>query len=158
MTINHNDIENILRMLAETPERILASSQDLSEEVLTVRPDPSSWSPNEVLIHLRACVDVWEKEIDAMLTQETPTLRYISPRTWIRKTDYPKLLFGHSFEIFGKQRKALLMKLKILDLGDWSRGAIIKERKQTVYSHSLRMANHESDHCDQIEAILNNKE
>jgi hypothetical protein len=74
----------------------------------------------------------------AMIAQDHPTLRYISPRTWIRKKDYPEQEFRISLEAFAKQREELLGILRRLRTEDWSRGATVtatrKGREQTVLS------------------------
>ncbi|MCB8978328.1 MAG: DinB family protein [Ardenticatenaceae bacterium] len=153
MGITQTEIEEVLHMLAETPERITAVAQTLSPTQLQIKPDAEAWSVNEILAHLRACVDVWSKDIDAMLTQDSPTLRYLSPRTYMRKTNYATLEFAPSFQIFCVQREALLKKLHTLTLAEWARDAEIKGRRNTVFSHVRRMARHESGHCDQIESL-----
>ncbi len=93
-----------------------------------------------------------------MIAQDHPTLRYISPRTWIRKTDYPGLEFRLSLKAFAKQRDDLLKALKALKIEDWSRGATFtattKGREQTILSYAQRMARHENEHCEQIEILL----
>jgi hypothetical protein len=125
---------------------------------LNFRTDDDSWSVNDILAHLRACADVWGKGMQMMITQDHPTLRYISPRTWIKKTDYLEQNFHVSLEAFTSQRNALLIMLKTLSIEDWSRGATFTAttggREQTVFSYVQRLANHESGHCEQIEALL----
>lgn len=153
------EIDNILELLAETPHRLASVSKSFDNTQLTFQPEEETWSANDILAHLRSCSDVWGKSILAMITQDHPTLRYVSPRTWIRKTNYPELDFHFSFEAFTKQRYELLMTLKSLKLEDWSRGATFtattRGRVQTVMSYTQRLARHESEHCDQIEALLN---
>ena len=61
-----------------------------------------------MLAHLRACADVWGDCIVAMITQDTPTLRAVDPRTWIRQTDYLAQDFEPSLHAFATQRTALL--------------------------------------------------
>jgi len=34
---------------------------------------------------------VWERSIDRMLSEDHPKIRYVSPRGWIKKTDYLQL-------------------------------------------------------------------
>jgi hypothetical protein len=46
-----------------------------------------------------------------ILKQDNPTFRYVSPRTWIRKTNYPDLDFKASLA-FRKQREDLLKVLQ----------------------------------------------
>lgn len=153
MKVTQAEIEEILSILSETPVRISAAGNGLSNEQLNSKSDPNSWSANEILAHLRACVDVWVSDIDAMLEGDEPTLRYLSPRTWMRKTDYPELDFHLSFQLFKEQRSELLKKLSALEFDDWSRSVLIKDRHQTVFSHARRLAYHEQGHWEQLETI-----
>jgi hypothetical protein len=77
--------------------------------------------------HLRACADVWGGSIDRMVAEEHPTIRYVSPRSWIRKTD-----------------------LSRLDTPGWSRRTtftgITLGREATVLSYATRIADHEVLH------------
>jgi uncharacterized damage-inducible protein DinB len=154
MEVTSTEIEQVLKSLAETPHRLATASSGLESARLQSKPDEKSWSANDILAHLRACADVWGNSIQAMLAQEAPTLRHVSPRTWIRKTDYLELTFSESFQAFADQRNQLLNTLKNLDFEAWSRGALIKERRHTVFSQARRMAHHENEHCEQIEALL----
>jgi hypothetical protein len=93
-----------------------------------------------------------------MIAQDHPTLRYVSPRTWIRKTNYPTLEFHPSLLVFAAQREALIQSLKTLSIPDWLRGAVFTSttlgREETVFRYARRMALHELTHCEQIEALL----
>jgi hypothetical protein len=117
------EVEQLQRALAATPRRIASLSRGVETGRLNFKPDDDSWSANEVLAHLRACADVWGKSIMAMITQDHPTLRYISPRGWIRKTNYTELEFSESLTAFTLQRRDLLKALKGLSAVDWSPGA-----------------------------------
>ena len=102
----------VIEMLKTTPSRIASTSRGLSEKELNWKPAPDSWSANEVLAHLRACADVWGGSIMKILKQDNPTFRHVSPRTWIRKTNYLGLDFKASFLAFRKQREDLLKVLQ----------------------------------------------
>src|SRR5262249_52427032 len=121
MRVSQAEIENTLKLLAAAPRRIARLSQGVEITKLHFRPDPDSWSASDVLAHLRACADVWGKSIMDMITRDHPTLRYISPRTWIRKTDYLELEFQGSLKAFIDQRRELRRALKGLAIQDWSR-------------------------------------
>ena len=153
-----DQIEQVFKLLSSTPRLLASLSKGLDESRLRFRPDEDAWSANDVLAHLRACADVWGKSILAMLAQDHPTLRYVSPRAWIKKTDYPQQEFRPSLEAFTQQRLELIDRLSVLEPKDWSRGATFtattRGREQTVLSYAGRMAHHESDHCSQIEALL----
>src|SRR5262249_11408288 len=142
MQISSTEIEKVLKILGETPPRLESLSKGLAPARLHARSPEEPWSANDILAHLRACADVWGKSIMAMIAQDHPTLRYISPRTWIRKKDYPEQEFRVSLEAFEKQREELLGILKTLRTEDWSRGATFtattKGREQTVLSYAQR--------------------
>jgi hypothetical protein len=152
------EIEKVLQLLAETPNRITTASKGHENMRLYFQPDGEAWSANDVLAHLRSCADVWGKSMLAMIDQDHPTLRYISPRTWIKKTDYAGQEFQRSLAAFARQRAELLHRLKALPIDGWSRGATFtattKGREQTVLSYAQRLAEHERVHCEQIEALL----
>ena len=153
------DIEKILTLLAATPHRLASMSSGLDKARLHVKPDNDAWSVHDNLAHLRACADVWGQSMLAMIAQDHPTLRYVSPRTWIRKTDYHAQDFHISLQAFANQRNDLLKSLKPLPIEGWSRGATftgtVKGREQTVFSYAQRIAEHETQHLEQIESILN---
>jgi hypothetical protein len=160
MDMTTTEIEAFLAILARTPPFIASISNSIEKDLLQYKSEEEPWSANDILAHLRACAVMWGKSILAMLEKDQPTLRYVSPRTWIRKTDYPEQDFHHSLEAFSQQRNELLNTLKSLKTEDWSRGATFtgttKGRNQTVLSYVRRLALHENEHCAQIEALMKN--
>jgi uncharacterized damage-inducible protein DinB len=152
--VSSAEVQKFLQLLAEAPQRIARATGTSAESRLYQRTEAEPWSVNDILAHLRASADVREKFIRVMLTQNGPTLRYISPRSHIRKTNYLELAFPESFEAYSQQRRELLKTLKDLSTKDWSRSAIIKERKETVLSYTRYLTNHETAHCKQIEELL----
>jgi len=161
MDIDPVDIEHILSLLAQTPGRISTISTRYENTRLTFKPDETTWSANDILAHLRSCADMWGKSIMAMISNDQPTSRYVSPRAWIRKTNYAALEFRVSLEGFTRQRNDLLQSLKALAIKDWSRGATFtgptKGREQTILSYARRMAQYEGEHCEQLENLLGPK-
>jgi hypothetical protein len=149
----------VLKMLKASPVRIAALTRGLTNEQLQCKPSAEAWSVNEVLAHLRACADVWGAGILAMLNQDRPAMRYVSPRTWIRKTDYTEQGFAVSFRAFRSQRDDLLQVLRPLSVEDWLRTATVRRssgvREETVLIYAQRLAQHEAGHCEQMERILN---
>ena len=147
-------VEDVLCLLTETPQHITAATRDLSDDQLRRRPDKTSWSTNDILAHLRACADVWGESIQAMLLEDDPVLPDLSPRAWLKKTDYLEIPFQESFRGFVDQRRRLLQVLVDLEFADWSRGAKIRERHHTVFSQARRMALHEVTHIEQFAAVV----
>jgi hypothetical protein len=158
MKIDPNEIKTILASLEAAPVHLAALSQGLDLASLHTRSEQEPWSVNDILAHLRACADVWGKSILAMLAQDHPTMRYVSPRTHLKKTAYPEQEFPASLAAFTAQRQELLGALKALEPAGWSRGATFtattRGREGTVLSYAQRLAQHESEHMAQIRSLL----
>jgi hypothetical protein len=152
-------IEQVLTALAEAPPRIAESIVGLTETQLHAAPSPDEWSANEVLAHLRACADVWGGCIVTILNQDTPTIRAVNPRTWIKSTNYLEQEFRPLLQAFTAQRTDLLAKLKSLRPKVWSRSATVtgagKPLVRTVHSYAQWMVEHERPHVRQIARIVN---
>ena len=152
-------VEQILTLLAEAPPRIAALTAGLSPAQLHTAPNPGEWSANDVLAHLRACADVWGNCIMAMIAEDTPTLRAVNPRTWIKKTDYLERAFRPSLRSFATQRADLLSVLEPLPHEGWSRAATVtgagKVLERTVLFYAQWLARHERQHVKQVEHIVN---
>lgn len=94
----------------------------------------------------------------AIITQDTPTLRAVNPRTWIKKTDYLEQEFQRSLHAFVRQRADLLTLLEPLAPEAWSREATVrgagKPLVRTVLYYAEGLALHERPHVKQIERIV----
>jgi hypothetical protein len=147
----------ILAMLAAGPPRIAEYTAGLTPAQLAAPPAPGEWSARDVLAHLRACGDVWGRYIATILNEDRPTIQAISPRTWIRRTDYLTLPFHPSFEAFAAQRAELVALLEPLPAAAWSRAATMtgagRPLEQTLYSYANGLAIHERPHLKQIRRI-----
>ena len=149
--------ERVLALLGEGPARIAAAMAGRPAEWLRSPPGAGQWSANDVLAHLRACADVWGGAMATMLAEDRPALRAISPRAYIRRTDYPQQAFDPSFQAFARQRADLLAMLERLTPEQWQRGALVRPagrvRQPTVLSYAQRLALHEREHLEQIERL-----
>jgi hypothetical protein len=135
------------------------ATRGLQTTRLHLRSEVQPWSVSDLLAHLRACSDVWGNSIIAMITRDNPTLRYVSPRSWMRKPRYLEQAFDAALESFAQERQKLLKALAELDEAGWVRrgtftGTSPRQRDQTVLSYSDRIVNHEQPHLDQIESLL----
>ena len=151
-------IEQVLTLLAHMPPRIATLTAGVASDQLHTAPAPDEWSANDVLAHIRACADVWGTCIEAIITEDMPTLRAINPTTWIRQTDYPALEFRQSLGSFAAQRAGLLATLESLPHESWSRAATVtgagKPLERTVLFYAQWMARHERPHIEQIERAV----
>jgi hypothetical protein len=151
-------VEQVLSLLAATPERIVTMTTGLAPIQLRTAPEHDTWSANDVLSHLRSCADVWGGCIATMLAEDRPTIRAINPTTWIERTDYPLLEFQPSLQVFLSQRADLLAVLEPLPPDDWSRSATVtgagKPLERTVLFYAQWLARHERSHIKQIQRIV----
>jgi hypothetical protein len=146
--------QEALDVLAATPGQIARITRGRSGEELCARPREGAWSAHEILAHLRACADVWGKSIHRMLHEDRPTIRYVSPRSWIRKTNYLSLDFHHSLDALSQQRATLVATLRALDVAGWARQASFTAttlgREADVLLYARRIGDHELKHLDQL--------
>ncbi len=148
------EIQEYLNLLGKTLHRVGMVTKNVDEFQLQGRSDENEWSVNDILAHLRSCADVWGGSVEKMLAEDRPTVPYHHPRQWIKKTNYLELPFHESFQAFKLQRNKLLKVLEKLSFEDWSRAATIQRREHTVFTQVRRMAQHENEHCGQIEELL----
>jgi len=86
-------------------------------------------------------------------------LRAVTPRTWIKRTDYLEREFQPSLRSFTTQRADLLAVLESLPREARSRAATVtgagKVLERTVHSYAQWLARHEQPHVKQIARIVN---
>jgi hypothetical protein len=149
-----SEIPTVLQTLAATPKEIARLARGRTAAALHRKPAPDAWSAQEIVAHLRACAEVWGGSIRRMLAEDRPTIRYVSPRGWIKKTDFLDQDFSDSLTAFAEERAALLKTLKQLRPIDWSRSATFTGttlgRHATVLGYATRIGDHELRHLDQI--------
>jgi len=152
-------IDKILNILSATPPRIAELTGGLEPAQLHTSPGQDEWSVNDVLAHLRACGQVWGGYISTILAEDRPTIRAVSPRTWIKQTDYLEQEFQPAFQAFDTQRTKLLSVLQALPPEGWSRVtrviAVGRDYERSVLNYADRLAHHERGHIRQIENIVN---
>ena len=152
-------VDEIMAILPETPRQIAALTSGASAAQLRAAPEPDAWSVNDVLAHLRASSDVLGGNILRIIGEAHPSFRRVSPRAWLRKTDYPDWEFSPALTAFVRQRAGLLAVLGPLLPEDWERTATVTEGpgrtvERSVLYYADWLASHERVHRDQIEQIV----
>lgn len=147
-------VEQILSILRDTPERLRGLTSNLTEARLRAAPEPGQWSVTEIAAHLRSCADVWGEAIETIAATDHPTIRAVSPTTWVESTDYRELAFVSSLQAFRQQRDQLLALLEQLPDQSWLRSATVvgggRPLELTVHSYADRLARHERTHWRQV--------
>ena len=152
-------VDEVMAILPETPVRIAALTEGLTPTELRASPKPDAWSVNDVMAHLRACHDVLGGNILRIISEDTPRWRRVSPRAWMRKTDYPEWEFAPAFAVFTEQRADLLTVLEPLPSDGWERVAMVTERTGEIEPRSVLyyadwLADHERQHWGQLDDIV----
>jgi uncharacterized damage-inducible protein DinB len=146
--------DETLKQLRKTPTHFKRAADGLSDAQLRRPPAKGEWSIVELLAHLRGCADVQGGWITRILGEDTPSIRYHSPRTGMRKTDYVNPDFHETLRGFTQQRNALVKTLSALSEREWSRHAAFTGTTpgwtRTVFEAAHGIAVHEHAHFAQI--------
>ena len=158
MTVRDLPADEVMEQLAEPPRRLASITARVPAAQLLAAPSPGEWSANEVLAHIRSCADVWGRCIARMLAEDDPTIRAVSPRSYIDKADDLDLQFKPSLRAFTQQRTELLAVLAELLPPEWMRTATVtgagKALVRTVLFYGQWLADHERIHVGQIEQTV----
>ncbi|MBK6457620.1 MAG: DinB family protein [Gemmatimonadetes bacterium] len=150
--------ERVLSTLAATPPLIARIVDGYDRGQLHQTPAPNVWSVRDIVAHLRACAVVWGRSMERMIGEDHPTIRYVSPRGWIKRSDFLSQDFEILLAAFTAERTALLEALRPLDAPGWRRGAAFTGtslgKQATVLSYAQRMADHEVGHIEQLRRTL----
>jgi hypothetical protein len=149
--------EQLLSLLRAAPVGLAKLSDGVPEQRLHTAPE-GEWSVRDVLAHLRSCADVWGDCMARLLVEDRPTIRAVSPRTWIDQTDYLAQPFLPSLQAFSRQRAELLALLEPLGPEQWARTATVtgagRPYERTVLTYAERLATHERGHLKQVAGLL----
>lgn len=148
-------IDEMLAILRETPGRLGELTRPLTETQLHAPPEPDTWSVNDVLAHLRACHDVLGGNALRIVAEDHPSWKGMSPRAWLKHTDYPSWSFRDAFAAFSRQRAELLAVLEPLPADAWQRTATVTGMVGETYEYSVRyyvgwMSGHERTHLKKL--------
>jgi hypothetical protein len=148
------DISECLALLEATPQRLARFARGSSDARLAKAPDPETWSPVEVLAHLRGCDEVWVHTILAMLTEDEPAMPVYDPRRFARAAGFARQPFSTSLQAFALRRAEFVSVLGALAPGQWQRTAKLGNKLFTVFIQARRLALHEVVHCDELDSRL----
>lgn len=143
------NIKEVIRLLAETPEKLERLSRGLSEEQLHRPLGAGERSFTEVLAHLLHCEAITTESIQLALLKDEPLLAGIHAERDLGKLLRLDLLpFPELSNYFILRRKILLCVLNSLDDKQWSRCVREEEkrRKESVYWRARGQALHELEH------------
>lgn len=153
-----SNIQDVTRLLAETPGRLEGLSKGLSEEQLHEPLGAGERSFTEALAHLINTEALSSAAIYLALLKDEPFLADIHAERDLGKLlRFDLLPFTELLVYFKLRRKVLLRVLHSLTEEKWSRcireGG--KQRKESVYWRARGQALHELEHLQDLETKLN---
>jgi hypothetical protein len=152
-------IDEVLTILRSAPADLSVAAKGVAPARLQAASEPGEWSAAEILAHIRSCCDVWGGCIGRIVDEDVPAFRAVSPRTYIRKTNYAELIYADSLRAYAEQRAGLLAVLDALGAAGWARIAMVKQMTgqitpRSVFYFANRLAGHEDEHVRQIERTI----
>ena len=154
---NESNIEEVLRLLRETPAKLESLSTELSEEQLQTAIGPGERTPTEILAHLINCEALTSESIYLALLRNEPLLAGLHAERDLGKLlRLDELPFLDLLAYFKLRRKVLLRILGSLTEKQWSRVVreAGKQRRESVYWRARGQALHELEHLMELENKL----
>ena len=151
------NIQEVLRLLSETPVQLEKLSKGSSEERLRKPLGAGERSFVEALAHLLNCEARTAEAIQLALMRSEPLIPDIHPERDLGKLlRYDQLPFDELLAYFKFRRAVLLKVLSSLKESQWSRAVREegKQRKESVYWRARGQALHELEHIQYLERKL----
>jgi hypothetical protein len=140
-----------LEALERTPLRLRALMDLVPRERWTERPEPGTWSPHEVLVHLRDAQGVLVQRVERILDEDDPSLDLAMVWTWAeagREHDTDAVMAAY----LGARRE-VIARLRAVDAAAWWRTARHREfGRLTLTEQVSYFAAHEPTHLRQVRA------
>jgi hypothetical protein len=151
--LDRYDPRSAQETLAHTPAKLQALLERLPESAWPDRPDAATWSPHEVVAHLRDAQDVLEQRIEAILGQDDPDLEAQMVWAWNageRPASTPGVLAAYL-----ASRQRVLLRLAGAPADAWWRTGRHREfGRLTLTQQVSYFAAHEPTHLRQVRAAV----
>jgi hypothetical protein len=153
--------EEIVAILRTSVPDLRAITDPLSDAQLDYAASDDDWSIRYIVAHLHSSEDVLGTQMMRIIAEDKPAWKRLSPREFIRKTDYPDWDVSRALEAIDDHRTKLLSVVEPLPQAGWTRVAVVTDAPGKVVDHTLRfygnwLADHERGHLDQIREIVAN--
>jgi uncharacterized damage-inducible protein DinB len=153
--LDEHDHVAALAALERTPQRLAALLRAIPQDRWRVQPEPQSWSPHEVLVHLRDAQGVLAHRVDRILDEDDPELHVAMVWTWAHAGE------GDDTEgvlrTYLDSRRAVLERLRAAPLEAWWRTGRHQEFGPLTLTQQVSyFAAHEPTHLRQVRSALRN--
>jgi hypothetical protein len=146
--------DSLIDRLAAIPERIHDATRGWVVLDLTAPPMPGKWSAAEILAHIRSSDAIMRPRIYHILVRDNPPLPAFDENRWAEVAVYTEMTFDLSLQAYTLLREELIAMLRRLSPDDWLRTGTHEEAGPlSVREIAQRLAEHEEEHCQQLEAL-----
>jgi len=152
-----SNIQDVLQLLADTPNRLAALAKGLSDKKLREPLGDGERSFAKTLAHIINCEALSADSIYQALLLNEPAIPHIHAERDLGKLLRFDLLDFHDLLAYFKIRRAILLRvLNSLPDKKWSRAIREqgKQRKESVYWRARGQALHELEHLTDLEKKL----
>ena len=171
-------LERRLARLARTPDELAEEVRTRSVDVLSRRPDASSWSATEIVCHLRDVEELFRIRFHTILALDEPKILTLSadagdlaawgiggavghpldPDRWAEDRLYARDDVAHALAGFRRHRAETLGLLGSLTDEQWLRGGVHSQRGRLALGDWVAsLASHDDNHVDQLRRALDGR-
>ena len=151
--LERHDRATALAALERTPTVLRALLAQVPRDAWTVRPDPATWSPHEVIAHLRDAQSVLAQRVERILGEDDPDLE--SQQVWSWNAAPRAATTDDVLDEYGASRQAVLERLRAAPAEAWGRTGRHREfGRLTLTQQVSYFAAHEPTHLRQVRASV----
>lgn len=167
-----------LDRLRSTPDEAALLLEGRDEAALARRPDARSWSPTEILCHLRDVEDLFLIRFQTILAVDEPQIltlgatpealaacgiggeigHPLDPDRWAEDRQYARQDATGALRAFGRRRREVVTLLDALSPRQWQRGGIHQARgRLDLGEWTASLAGHDDNHLGQLRRTLDGR-
>ena len=164
-----------LERLRSTPGEVARLLADRDEAALSRRPDGRSWSPTEIVCHLRDVEELFLVRFQTILAVDDPQIltlgatpealaawgiggevgHPLDPDRWAEDRQYARQDAAGALRAFSRRRHEVVTLLDGLSPRQWQRGGIHQARgRMDVGEWVASLAGHDDNHLGQLRRTL----
>ncbi len=164
-----------LARLQRTPEEVTHLLEGRDEAALSRRPDDRSWSPTEIVCHLRDVEELFLIRFQTILAVDEPVIltfgaspealaawgigdrvgHPLDPDRWAQERQYARSDGRAALRAFARRRAETIGLLEGLDPAQWRRAGIHLARgRLPLHDWVASLAGHDDNHLAQLERAV----
>jgi uncharacterized damage-inducible protein DinB len=153
-------VKERLARMARTPDELADAIRGARDDVLSRRPDETSWSAKEIVCHLRDVEREYIHRFHLMLLNDDPKI-YLEPDgngRWPADLQYVRNDAADAIRAFRRLRGEMLLLIGDMTARELQRGGIHPRRGRVTIDWWIAMlAVHDDDHLAQLARALDGR-